>query len=189
MDVLLSIVKKVVMFCLISFVILELAPKEEYKKYLNLFTGMVLILLIISPVYELFTGKIPVTDELQKYYLKNELKDMDIYFGEYDKMRVDAVTGEYRKQIEAHIGEIVKQNRMAVEEVLVSLNTDVESENFLQVEAVTVKVSPKYRHESLKIQEIVMEQNESAESLSEIEIKKTISQFYNVETDNINIIK
>lgn len=189
MDLVLSIVKKVVMFCLVSFVILELAPKEEYKKYLNLFTGMVLILLLISPVYELFTGKIPVTDELSKYYLKNELKDMDIYFGEYDKMRVDAVTGEYRKQIETHIGEIAGQNRMAVEEVTVLLNTDVESENFLQVESVTMRVSKKYRDESLKIQEIVMEQKEGAESLSEIEIKKTISQFYNVETDNINIIK
>ena len=189
MEIVLSIVKKVVVFCLVSFVILELSPKEEYRKYLNLFTGMVLILLLISPIYQLFTGKVPINDELQKYYLKNELKDMNSYFGEYDKMRVDTITSEYREQIEQHIGDIARQNQMAVEEVYVTLNTDVESEEFLQVTAVSLKVSKKYRDESLKIREIVMEQQDSAESLSEIEIKKTISQFYNLETDNINIIK
>ncbi|MCM1468641.1 MAG: stage III sporulation protein AF [Alistipes sp.] len=189
MEMVLAVVKKVVVFCLVSFVILELSPKEEYKKYFNLFTGMVLILLLISPLYELFTGKLPINDELEKYYLRNELKDMDMYFNEYDKMRVDAITGGYKEQIEQHIADIAKQNDLAVEEVFVSLNTDVESEDFLQVTDVSLKVSKKYRDESLKIREIVTEKQDGAESLGEIAIKKTISQFYNVETDNINIIK
>lgn len=189
MEIILAVVKKVVIFCLISFIILELTPKEEYKKYFNLFTGMVLILMIISPLYELFTGKYPVTDEFQKYYLKSELKDMEISFGEYDNMRVEAVTGEYRQKIENHIRELVENEQMVAEDIHVTLNTDVESEDFLKVTQVSFRISRKYQEDSLKIKEIVMEQQENAESVSEITIKNEISQFYNVETDNINIIK
>ncbi len=189
MEIILSIVKKVVVFCLISFIIMELAPKEEYKKYFNLFTGMVLILLMVSPLYQMFTGKYPVTDEFQKYYLKNELKDMEICFEDYDNMRIDAVTGEYRQKIVNHISDIVEKEQMVAEDIQVTLNTDVESEDFLKVMSISFKASKKYREESLKIKEIVMEQQENTESISEITIKNEISQFYNVETDNINIIK
>lgn len=189
MELILSIVKNVVVFSLVSFVILELSPKEEYKKYFNLFTGMMLILLLISPIFELFTGKVPVTDELRKYYLKNELKDMELCFGEYDQMRIDAVTAEYREQITEHIRNIVEERQMAVEDIRVTLNTDVESSDFLQVTGVSIRGSKKYNEESVKIREIMMEKQDSAESMTEIEIKNAISQFYNVETDNINIIK
>lgn len=185
----LSIIRKIVFFSLISFVVLELTPKEEYKKYINLFTGMVLIILIITPVYNLLNGSYEFSALIEKYLLKGEMDDLAMYFGEYDEKRVEAVVGEYKNEIIENITSIIESEQLAANSVEVRLDTDTESESFLEIQSVRAEVSKKYKEDSIKIKEIVLEKNENTESIQIINIKNKISQFYNIETDNINIIK
>lgn len=185
----LFIIRKIVIFSLISFVVLELVPKEEYKKYISLFTGMVLIIIIITPVYNLLNGKLNFSGVVEKELLKGEIMDMDMYFNKYDRMRVEAVVSEYKAEITADIIAVIESEQLVANSVEVSLNTDVESANFLEITAITASVSKKYEDESIRIREIVLEEDENTESIQIINIKNKISQFYNIKTDNINIIK
>lgn len=185
----LLIIRKVIVFSLISFVILELTPKEEYKKYINLFVGMVLILLIFSPICRFLNSKTDFTKTMEKYTLKDEARDMEMYFTEFDEMHAQAVVSEYRDEIVKNIIAIIEEEQMAANSVEVKLNTDAESTEFLAVLEVDLGISKKYEDDSVKIREIVLEKQENAESIQVINIKNKISQFYNVEMDNININK
>ncbi|MDD6571040.1 MAG: stage III sporulation protein AF [Thermoflexaceae bacterium] len=185
----LSIIRKIVIFSLISFVVLELVPKEEYKKYINLFTGMVLIIIIVTPVYELLNQSGSFSDVMDQYLLKSEVRDQNMYFNEYDQMRTEAVISEYKDQMIANITEIIESEQLVANSVDVTFNMDTESGNFLAITGVTAVVAKKYEEESIRIKEIVLNANENAESVQIINIKNKISQFYNIETDNINIIK
>lgn len=185
----LSIIRKIVMFSLISFVVLELVPKEEYKKYINLFVGMVLIIIIVTPVYELLKQSGSFPDVMEKYLLKSEVRDQNLYFNEYDQMRTEAVISEYKAQMIANIRAIIESEQLVANSVDVTFNLDAESGNFLEITGVTAVVAKKYEEESIRIKEIVLDANENAESVQIINIKNKISQFYNIKTDNINIIK
>lgn len=185
----LFIIRKIIVFSLVSFVILELTPKEEYKKYINLFVGMVLVLLIFSPICKLMNAKTDFGEIMDKNVMKNETKDVEMYFTEFDQMRVEAVVSEYKNEIIQNIISIIESEQMAANSVDVKLNTDADSSDFLTVEEVNVLIAKKYEDDSIKIREIVLEKQENTESVEIINIKNKISQFYNVEMSNININK
>ena len=187
-----EIIRNVICFSLVSFVILELAPKEEYKKYFNLFAGMVLIIMVFVPLEQLFhmqKGVDGFSDVMKKLLVQNEIKDYDRYFKDYDQRYLEEVAAGYRDEVIQNITAIIEEEQLVVNDIQIQLDMNTESENFLQLQSVLAHVSAKYQEESLKIREIVLEKSESAESLAEINIKNKISQFYNVKKDNINIIK
>ncbi len=187
-----EIIRNVICFSLVSFVILELAPKEEYKKYFNLFAGMVLIIMVFVPLEQLFhmqKGVDGFSDVMKKLLVQNEIKDYDRYFKDYDQRYLEEVAAGYRDEVIQNITAIIEEEQLVVNDIQIQLDMNTESENFLQLQSVRAHVSAKYQEESLKIREIVLEKSESAESLAEINIKNKISQFYNVKKDNINIIK
>lgn len=189
MEGILDTIRQMVMFCLVNFVVLELAPKEEYKKYLNTFAGMILILIAINPFSDILNFKNDYEEKLSRFLLKNEINNDVLYFGEYDELRADAIVGEYQGKIEDTIRQIVEEEQFVAESVKVDLNTDVQSDQFLEVESVNLCIARKYEQNEIKIKEILLNSTDTGESIQEINIKNKISQFYNVEMSNINISK
>lgn len=184
-----GIIKKIVIFSLIAYGICELTPKEEYRKYINLFAGMVLLLIVLGPIYTFFSKDNSLEMELKKFMVKGELDDMETYFNEYDKMRIEEVARVYNDEVVAGITDIVEKEQLYVNSVDVELNLDTESQEFLKVLSVDLTISRKYQDESIKVKEILLENETQGESIQVVNIKNKISQFYNVETDNINISK
>ncbi len=185
----LHIIKNIIIFSLISFVFLELCPKEEYKKYINLFTGFVLIIIVLNPLSKYF-GKAPdIGNMVNEYFIANELKDMEYFFEDYDQMRVEFVVAGYENEIIADIKAIVESEQLLLDSADIMLDTDVDSEGFLAVTEVSLVVTKKYTDSSERIKEIVLAETGNAESVQIINIKNKISQVYNVSLDNININK
>ena len=51
----LDFLKKFYIFMLILMVLTYLVPKEEYKKYIQFFIGLFVVVLLLKPVLEFFT--------------------------------------------------------------------------------------------------------------------------------------
>lgn len=188
-EAVLQIIKKIIVFSLVSFVFLELCPKEEYKKYISLFTGFVLIIIVLNPIVKVTNGENDINQMIDEYFISNELKDMDNYFEEYEEMRVESIMAEYKQGIMDNVKAIVEGEQLLMDSIDLEINTDVNSESFLMLTHVSLKVSQKYTDSSVKIKEIVLEENQNTESIRIINIKNKISQFYNISLDNININK
>ncbi len=54
--------------------IFHIIPESNYKKYIQFFTGLVLIIMIISPIMQLFGTDISIKDFYQDMEYKNEIK-------------------------------------------------------------------------------------------------------------------
>ncbi|MGN0514243.1 MAG: stage III sporulation protein AF [Lachnospiraceae bacterium] len=188
-DAFFGVIKQIIVFCLCSFVLQELTPKEEYKKYFNLFSGLVLILIIFRPLTDAFLKADGIDDMLKKNMLRMEVSDMDMVFADYDSSRNEQIVSEYKNEIIKKIDEIISDEGLLADSIDVTLNMDAESEDFLKVLYINAKVTNKYRDDSIKIKEIVLARNDNSEDVNIINIKNKLSQFYNIETDNINIIK
>ena len=54
MDGIYSWVKSIVFFLVLTTILDNLVESTSYKKYINLISGMILIILVISPLFDLF---------------------------------------------------------------------------------------------------------------------------------------
>ena len=50
MDYLIEIVKKIAVFYVLSTFLMNLINDEKYKNYINMFSGIVIIILVIKPI-------------------------------------------------------------------------------------------------------------------------------------------
>lgn len=78
MEFIYSYVKNICVFMLVITLILNIFPDRQYKKYIKLFAGLLLIISAITPIVNLGKKRIDVTDIIDKYYSKEITMDSDI---------------------------------------------------------------------------------------------------------------
>jgi hypothetical protein len=188
MEQLIEAIRKVILFSLFSYIAAELVPKEEYKKYLNLFSGMAVIIIVLNVWTEKFSD-FSMTNEIEMLELYGQLYDLSEVFNDYDSMRYDELLSDYKDKIKEQVTNIVNQEDMVCNLVTVELNTDSQSEDFLGILSITAQISRKYKDESEKIRELVSYKTNEQDEYTILNIKNKISQVYNLKIDNINIIK
>ena len=70
-------VKNIACFTILTTVIIHILPSNKYEKYLKLYLGLLLILLMISPFAKLFHLDKVMEEFFQKENLKMEMGDID----------------------------------------------------------------------------------------------------------------
>lgn len=78
MEFIYSYVKNICVFMLVITLILNIFPDRQYKKYIKLFAGLLLIISAITPIVNLGKKRIDVADIIDKYYSKEVTMDSDI---------------------------------------------------------------------------------------------------------------
>lgn len=63
---------------LVITLILNIFPDRQYRKYIKLFAGLLLIISAITPIVNLGKKRIDITDIIDKYYSKEITMDSDI---------------------------------------------------------------------------------------------------------------
>lgn len=126
MSAILNWMKEFLILYLILTILMHLAAAEEYKKYLRFLSGMILLLVLISPALRLFGGD-------------SGLKILRSYEGFWEKM--DDFTSDaqrtaflqdahniqkYEKAIAADLSAQVREQGILVSQVSVSLSDDYE---------------------------------------------------------------
>lgn len=80
----LEFLKNYYVFMLILLVLSYLVPKEEYKKYLQFFIGVFVVVLFLKPVLELFTMDNPmrIYEVFEPFNRQMEELDLELKEGE-----------------------------------------------------------------------------------------------------------
>lgn len=126
MDAILNWMKEFLILYLILTILMHLAAADEYKKYLRFLSGMILLLVLISPVMRLFGG-----DSRLKI-----LQSYEDFWGKMDDFSSDAKQTEllqdahnlqkYEKIVAADLSAQVQEQGILVSQVSVSLSGDYE---------------------------------------------------------------
>jgi stage III sporulation protein AF len=99
MGVIYSWVKNIVIFLVLTTIITNLLGKSSYKKYVNLVTGIILVILVISPLLKLFQ-----LDKTLDYYFTNnsllaEAEDINDELVNAEENQKDTIFEEYKTEI------------------------------------------------------------------------------------------
>ncbi len=196
-----SWVKNIVIYMIINTIVMNLLGNKSYKKYVSIVSGMILVLIVISPLVKLLK-----LDDSLDYFLKyNDFTMESIEFKEELKhvteQQDEEVFAEYEKKIKSQVSDLLLDENVYMKTCSITFDKDAESDTFgaiigMDVTGSTDQISQasgnNLQIENIEIPKIEIgeynrEKEEKLLSPLEISIKNQISNFYNMEQGNINI--
>ena len=195
-------IKNIVIYMLLNTIIMNLLGNKSYKKYASIVSGMILVLIVISPVMQLMQ-----LDDKLDYYLKfNDFNVDTIEFrsklsAAEEEQRAD-IFGKYEDKITEQIKELLINEGIYPENIEIKTDRDASSSSFGKITDIYIvakagqeraeKNSTRIRIDEIEVVNISIgrkaESDErKAPSPLEISIKNKLSGFYNLKQGNINI--
>lgn len=180
-------IKNIAFYMILITAVMNIIPNNNYKKYINLFTGMVMIILVLAPI----GGLLGINTRLDTNFIKNmysqELSSMKSDTYNITKETTTKIFEEYKNEIGLQVEKLVNEEGYSVVKADVIMNEDEESEQYGNLESIQVVLSEeKQENQKIAVDKIQIGQNQ-IENPEEISVKNVIEDFYNLGLDNINV--
>jgi len=196
-------VKNIVAFLLLVILIDQILPSSNYKKYIKVSVGLVMILLVFTPVLNLLNKG----DSMDYYFnLENfKISSSDL---NYDSEMAGAqknefIVSQYKETLIEQMKELVSGEDYQVKSIDVEIEEDYDSEDFGRINSISITLTHTETTDetftNIEINEITFEEtgtsSESEASLSDnkkneisLELKNTLTGYYGVDMNNISIL-
>ena len=201
--------KTIVIFMLFLTILSNLLGKSDFKKYVNVVTGLLLVLITMNPLLKL-TSLESVFDNffdsstfrLQTTEIGNEMRSAE------DQQKT-IILKTYKEEIIQQIAQLLEAEHLYVVDAKVMIEEDSSSDDYAKIKYMDVKATyyvqedeAESRINDVMIQDIRIddisitdfadepeEKKDKEEFLTpmEIHVKTILSDFYNLSSDNINI--
>ena len=130
---------RIVSYLVFLSVLTGLLPAVHYEKYLRLFAGSILILLVFQPL----TGGLRLEESIQHLFgtitFENEAKELSESLNGMEKKRLDRFLSQYRSETEARICQLAEASGMAVTRAEVLVETDESSPEFARIRRISLE--------------------------------------------------
>ena len=193
-------VKNIVIYMIVNAIVSNLLGDSSYKKYASMVSGLILVLLVVSPLMDVLS----IDDKFDFMFRANNFAVETAEFkNSLQRMEEDqrrAIFEEYEMKIEKQVREILLEENIVLKTFNVDFQSDINKTGFGEILKINIKGEymeedkPAFsnRVERITIDPIVIEikDKEVAEKIPspiEINIKNKLSDFYNIKPDNINI--
>ena len=195
----------IVSYLVFLTVLTGLLPAHKYEKYIRLFAGCILLLIVLKPL----TDGLRLEERLNYLFtslsFENEAGELKSEMDEIEVRRRNMVLSQYEAEASKEAVRVAAEAGFSVEKADVELEKDPESEQFASVRSVTVYVAgqedPSSMIEIEKISpiEISLEQEQkqgepaAAQAVSWMngekiwELQQRLASFYQVEADHVEV--
>lgn len=204
----------IVSYLVFLTVLTGLLPAHKYEKYIRLFAGCILLLVVLKPL----TDGLRLEERLNYLFtslsFENEAGELKSEMDEIEVRRRNMVLSQYEAEASKEAVRLASEAGFSVEKADVELEKDPESEQFASVRSVTVYVAgseagmeaaeqedPSSMIEIEKISpiEISLEQEQkqgepaAAQAVSWLngekiwELQQRLASFYQVEADHVEV--
>ncbi|MDD6074579.1 MAG: stage III sporulation protein AF [Otoolea sp.] len=150
---------RIVSYLVFLSVLNGLLPAARYEKYLRLFAGCILILLVFQPL----TGGLRLEESIRHLFdhisFENEAKELSDSLDEMEKKRLTMFLAQYKSQTEAEIRQLAEASGIAVTKAEVLVETDENSPEFARIREISLECQ-------LPLQTTSKEEKESGGTIS-----------------------
>ena len=207
MEQIYSLVKDIVVYLILVTIIMNLVGKSSYRKYISIFTGMVLIIIVAKPIVSIFN----LSDTFDYYFDNNsfmvEAKDYNDELMAADDKGKQAILAEYQNIVKEQIEMVVNRYNLYPSSINTLLETDESSGDYGMVREITI-VAAFTREDStvessdIKVDKIMINQDIKIEGKEKKEqsdnesgayedtkkkIREELSNSFQIEQDQIHI--
>lgn len=197
--------KNIIVFMIFTTVIMNLLGKSNYKKYAGLVSGLILVLLVIGPILSITKKKDYLNFSFKSYESLIDAQDLNHELFQMEQISNDTILDGYYQVITNQTKQIVSEFGLEVYKMNLKVDEDTSSEKFgtilhmelfLKFQSLNTTQKVETKIDPITIEPITLDDDKKNEpeikknsmSAMEIQIKKRLTDFYNIESDNINII-
>jgi stage III sporulation protein AF len=202
MDLIYDWIRNVVIYMILNAIIMNLLGDKSYKKYVSIVSGMILVLIIISPLMNYMD-----LENTLDYYLRAndfavEASEFKNDLNRMEEAQSDAIFAEYENKIRVQVEELLMEEKLVLTSFDLTIDKNTKSPSFGEIIRMNIRAEmdqndeeedgrrllvDKIDIETISIKE--QEENVTAAPPSplEINIKNKLADFYNIEQVNINI--
>lgn len=141
MEMIFSWIRSLVFYMILMMMVLNLLPNKKYEKYLRLFTGMVLILVVFEPFTDLAGIETAMAGAFSRITFENDVRILKGELSDADNARLKRLFAGYEEMVEGDL------KMMAEGSGLICLEADAvlsraDSDAVGSLESVTMTVVP-----------------------------------------------
>ncbi|MDF2845028.1 MAG: putative rane protein [Herbinix sp.] len=202
MEEIYSWIRNIVIYLLINTIIMNLLGNKSYKKYVSIVSGMILVLIVISPLIRLMKLEENLDYFLQANDFAVEASDFKSDLNRMEEAQVDAIFADYKEKIQEQVKDMLLKEKVYIKNFNITFDYDNESTTFGEILRMDITAKLKKEDEeeqvdnlsidAIEIERIIFGKDDNSQleelpSPLEIELKTELSDFYNIEPGNINI--
>lgn len=131
-------IRNIVFYMIFITVITNLLPSGKYEKYLRLFSGCILILLVIQPLTGTFRLDEQITAFFHSFSFENDMGELSKGIDQMEEKRMKALIGQYEQTAAGDIKRLAAMEGLEAKEVSVQIAGDQSSPDFGKLKKVTV---------------------------------------------------
>ena len=191
-------VRNTVIYLILNTIIMNLLGNSSYKKYVSIVSGMILLLIVVSPFFKLLK-----MDGILDYYLnsnfyRTDMKDYQKELKLMEEKQQQALYGDIKERIKKQVTDMLSEEGLYLYDFDIVMNQDLDSKEFGEITSMIISAG--YQEDQgvpvhkINIEKIVISDGIDRENdkpnipyPQEIHVKNKISDFYNMDQDNINI--
>ncbi len=185
-----SWIKNIAFYLIIVSAIFILLPNSQYKKYIKLFIGMVLVLLLIEPALSFLNLKEHLNYYFNSFSTLWEVDEGTLDFDAIEEKSYKKVLEQYRTQIETQINNLANNQHLSIINCNIILNEEKDSPDYGTIKKIDLKVVENNSNESkrnLDIAPVVVDDIKIETSIDN-DVENNSNENNNV-NDNIEILK
>lgn len=130
MDFLYDWVKNLAVFMILISVIRNLLPKSNYEKYVRLFTGMLAVLLVMNPLFQLLGMQDSIDDLFSLDIYSQEMEEMKENFLQAGSGFESSLISSYEEQIRKQIQLLLREEGITAARIQFYVCTDETDERY-----------------------------------------------------------
>ncbi|WP_434309287.1 stage III sporulation protein AF [Hominifimenecus sp. rT4P-3] len=164
-------VKNLAVYLIFSELLFQILPHKRYRKYLRFFSGLILVLLILSPLLSAGGLEQRLLEAIDSFGGIQPAGEVEAALSQVEAAREQGISGEYEAILQSKVEEIVKEEGYQIASFAADINLDPEAEEFGQIDSLTaVLVRKEGERDEIWIEPVVIgeEQRRNDNALSDL---------------------
>lgn len=179
METLYDWVQSIAVYMILVSVITNLLPKNHYEKYVRLFAGMVMIVLLLRP----FSSLLQISNRLDRVFTldiwKQELSSMEADFAGVGTELEDIRMESYGEELKRQVMYLLEEDGVEVEELEYEICMEAGDERYGQLTGIKIYLESRG---DVKIESPFLKEYEETKNSR---IKEKICEYYQLEREQV----
>ncbi|MEG0963394.1 MAG: stage III sporulation protein AF [Lachnospiraceae bacterium] len=179
MDAVYDWVENIVCFYIFITMILQILPKESYRKYIRFFTGLLLVIVVMTPLLNVLGKEETLSKEISRISFFQELDNRKLDTKHLEEAQKEVFLKEYETSIGVDISQMAQARGLDTQQVEVVLTKEY------QLEEIKLVVSFQ-GNQGLHLKKAVFSEEEK-EYPSVQQLKQELMDAYQITKEQIEI--
>ena len=184
MENVLGWIKGIVILFVVLAAFLYLVPNKQYKKYIQFFMEMIIVIAVITPISKVVYANEDFEEMIHYTQFWQEMENVQKDAGRMDFLKTDYYKQEYEKAIGEDVVQMAQDKGFAVKNMQVTL-TDA-----YELEKVSMQICKKEDEKDVSIEPVAVKGSLVANTRKEAtyhDLQAKIKEFYHLEDSQIAI--